>query len=83
MKKQVSPAAIVIVVLITVVGLGYFLYRAMQPAYYLPSPGVAGRPATGTPEYAKRPGDSGGAGSMTPVVPPAGSRAGDPRSMKH
>lgn len=82
MNKQISPAVIAVVVVVLVVGLGFWFYRAMQPAPYLPSPGVAGRPATGVPAYAKAPGDAGGAAARTPVVPPAGSRPGDPGSLK-
>jgi hypothetical protein len=86
MKKEVHPVVIGVVIVVVVVGLGFFLSRAMKPAYYLPSPGVAGRPATGVPSYAKAPGDAtppGGEGRTTPVVPPSGSTPGNPGSLKH
>jgi|SwirhisoilCB2_FD_contig_71_1629856_length_1108_multi_3_in_0_out_0_2 hypothetical protein len=87
MKQQVSPAVIVVVIVVLAVGLGFWFYRAMQPAYYLPSPGAGGRPNTGVPSYAKAPGDAGRAANpapgMTPVVPPTGSRPGDPHSLRH
>jgi hypothetical protein len=80
MNKSVNPAVIAVVVVLAVGMLGYFFYKSMQPAYYLPSPGVGGRPATGVPSYAKAPGAP---QAMTPAVPPADSRPGDPRSLKH
>ena len=82
MKQQVSPAVIAVVVVIVVIGLGFWFYRAMQPAYYIPSPGAGGRPGAGVPAYAQNPNQVAGTPS-TPVVPPAGSRPGDPRSLRH
>lgn len=79
MNKSVSPAVIAVVAVLATVVLGYFAYRSMQPAYYLPSPGVGGRPATGVPAYARAPGDASG---HTSAIPPAGARPGDPRSIK-
>jgi hypothetical protein len=81
MKQQVSPVVIVLIVIGAVVGLGFFFNRAMQPAPYIPSPGAGGRPNTGVPAYAQNP--AAAEGKSTPVVPPAGSMAGNPGSLKH
>jgi len=83
MKQQVSPAVIAIVIAVVVIGLGFWLYRAMQPGYYIPSPGAGGRPGAGVPSYAKAPNQAAGGAHSTPAVPPAGSRVGDPRSLRH
>jgi hypothetical protein len=82
MKQQVHPVMIAVVVVVLVVGLGVWFVRAMQPAPYKPSPGSQ------MPVYAKAPGEAGSANlgtapTRTPVVPPAGSRSGDPRSLQH
>ncbi|HLV79285.1 MAG TPA: hypothetical protein VKT32_03355 [Chthonomonadaceae bacterium] len=83
MKQQLSPAVIALVIVVVVIGLGVWLYRAMQPAYYLPSPGAGGRPGRGVPSYAKAPAPVAEGARSTPAVPPPGSRAGDPRSLRH
>jgi hypothetical protein len=88
MKQQVHPAVIVVVVIVLVAGLGFWFTHAMQPAPYKPSPGAGGTPNTGVPVYAKAPGqpgssDVGTAPTRSPVVPPSGSRAGDPHSISH
>lgn len=83
MNKQVNPAVIAVVIVIVVIGLGFWLYHSMQPAYYIPSPGAGGRPGAGVPAYAKAPDQVAGGTSATPVVPPAGARPGDPRSLRH
>jgi len=88
MKQQVHPAVIAAVVVVIVLGLGFWFVHAMQPAPYRPSPGAGGRPNTGVPEYAKAPGEPGSNGvgtapTRSPVVSPAGSRAGDPHSISH
>jgi len=53
MKKELHPAVAVVAGVIVLALLIFFGYRAMQPAYYRPSPGVGGTPATTTPDYGK------------------------------
>ncbi len=83
MKKQVSPAVLAVVAVVMVIGLGFYLYRSMQPAYYVPSPGAGGRPAASAPSYAKNPAANAEPAGGSPIVPPSGARPGDPRSLKH
>lgn len=59
MKKEVHPALIVVTLVFVVGIVGFLLYKATKPAYYIPSPGAGGRPNTGVPSYAKAPGDAG------------------------
>lgn len=80
MNKQVSPVVVAIVVVVVVVILGFWLYKAMQPSYYPPSPGVAGNPAAPVPNYGKpsQTDQQGEAHGGTPAAPPPNSIPGAP-----
>jgi hypothetical protein len=79
MKKQIHPAFAIGAIALLVIVLAVWGYKQMQPAPYLPSPGVAGTPATGVPEYANmKPGST--RSGMPYSQAPAGSTPGMPPS---
>ncbi|WP_156415792.1 hypothetical protein [Chthonomonas calidirosea] len=80
MNKQVSPVIVAIVVVVVVIVLGFWLYKAMQPSYYPPSPGVAGNPAAPVPNYGQ-PSQSNTQSDTrggTPAAPPPNAIPGAP-----
>ena len=44
MNTNVHPAVIAAVVVVLVAGIGYWGFKASQPAPYTPSPGLSGAP---------------------------------------
>jgi hypothetical protein len=79
MKKEINPALAIGAIALLVIVLAVWGYRKMQPAPYLPSPGVAGVPATGVPEYANmKPGNA--RSGMPYTQAPTGSTPGMPPS---
>lgn len=40
MKREISPVAIAAILVVALIAIGLYGYRAMQPAPYTPSPGV-------------------------------------------
>jgi len=47
MKKELSPVAMVGILVVAVIALGIFGYKMLQPAPYEPSPGAGGKPGVG------------------------------------
>lgn len=75
MKKEISPAVLIAVIVVVVAGLVLFGYKALKPAPYTPSPGKGAGPMPGAPAAAAQPASGG-----TPYYPaaPAGSVPGKP-----
>ncbi len=84
MKSELGTPVVAVVILVVVCALAFWGYKAMQPAYYKPSPGVGGTPAVGSPGYgppggAARTNASGTTKSGRPYeVPPVGAIPGKP-----
>lgn len=84
MKKEINPIVTAGAVILAIIGVIIYGYRAMQPAPYLASPGVAGRPGVQAPTYA-RSGDAGRSPLSTHsgrenTLPPTGAVPGMPPS---
>ena len=77
MNKQIHPLALIGVIVVVVVLLVVFGYRALQPAPYTPSPGAAGTSGPVPGSTSKSGGDAPG---YYPAAP-AGSIPGKPLSQ--
>ncbi len=81
MKKEVHPAAIIAIAVVVVIGLGIWLFKAMQPAPYKPSPGVGGTPAATLPNEGKMP--KGSQPGHADSGPPPNVTPGNPAGIKN
>lgn len=70
------------IIAVAVIALGLFAYKALKPASYTPSPGVAGNPAD-DPWLKTHPNQPQGGGSPSAFYPsaPAGSMPGRPPGL--